>query len=185
MDQIPTLLTPRLTLRPLNLEDAPIVQRLAGEWEIAETTERIPHPYENGMAEEWIRTQQQAFNKKESVALAITLKADSTLIGAIGFEIDQPYRCAEIGYWIGMPYWGHGYCTEAASEMLRYAFQDLGMKRVQGRTMTKNPASGRVLEKIGMKLEGITRQSIFRFDNFEDVAIYSMLREEHGEGASP
>lgn len=179
MGQIPTLITPRLMLRPFTLDDAPAVRELAGQWEIAETTVSIPHPYEEGVAEEWIRTHQEAFDKGEAVNFAIALRSDGLLIGAIGMSINWSNRLAEMGYWIGKPYWNRGYCTEAAREVLRYAFETLGLNRVQARHMTKNPASGRVMQKIGMTYEGLLRQSIFRWGKFEDAAIYSILRDEY------
>lgn len=131
------------------------------------------------MAERWIRTHQEAFDKGTAVVWAITLKADKSLIGAIEIRIDKAHHLAEMGYWIGRPYWNQGYCTEAAREVLRYAFEVLGLNRVQARHMTKNLASGRVMQKLGMKYEGTLRQSLFRWGKFEDAAIYAILREEY------
>lgn len=179
MGQIPTLVTPRLILRPFTLDDAPAVKDLVGEWEIAETTGSIPHPYEQGMAENWISTHQGEFDKGDAITLAITLKSGGLLVGAIGIHLSNTHRLAEMGYWVGKPYWNQGYCTEAAREMLRYAFEELGLNRVQAQHMTKNPASGRVMQKIGMQYEGTLRQSLFRWGEFEDAAMYSILRAEH------
>ena len=97
----------------------------------------------------------------------------------------HPYeeKMAEIGYWIGKPYWSQGYCTEAAREVVRYGFEVLNLNRIQARHMTKNPASGRVMEKVGMKYEGRLRQSLLRWDQFEDVAIYSILRDESSDAS--
>lgn len=179
MDQIPTLITPRSILRPFTPDDAPAVKKLAGEWEIAETTANIPHPYEEGMAEEWISTHREASDKGEEVTFAITLKPNGLLIGAIGIHINQAHRLAEMGYWIGRPYWNQGYCTEAAKGVLKYAFEVLGLNRVQARHMTKNPASGCVMQKVAMKYEGTLRRSLFRWGKFEDVAVYAILRDEY------
>jgi RimJ/RimL family protein N-acetyltransferase len=167
------------------MEDAPRVKALAGEREIAEPTMNIPHPYEDGMAEEWIGTQREAFEKGEAVTFAITQQTNRLLIGAIGLDIRAAHRMAEMGYWIGKPHWNQGYCTEAGREVVRYAFEVLGLNRVQARHMTKNPASGRVMQKIGMTYEGTLRQSILRWGKFEDSAIYSILRDEYfGSAAS-
>jgi [ribosomal protein S5]-alanine N-acetyltransferase len=179
MRQIPTLVTHRLLLCPFTLEDAPTVKELAGEWEIAEMTATIPHPYEQGMAEAWISKHQDSFEKGEAVTFAVTFKPDGCLVGAISLvHINQTHRLAELGYWIGKPFWNNGYCTEASQEMIRYAFKVLDLNRVQARHLTKNPASGRVMHKAGMKFEGILRQSVFRWGKYEDTAIYSILREE-------
>jgi RimJ/RimL family protein N-acetyltransferase len=179
MTTIPTLTTERLLLRPFSMDDAPAVKDLAGEYEIAATTATIPHPYEDGMAEAWIGTHQEAFEKGEAVSLAIALRSGGQLLGAIGLGINQANSLAEMGYWIGKPYWNRGYCTEAAGAVLEYAFSELGLNRVQARHMTKNPASGRVMQKIGMQYEGRLRQQIKRWDAFEDAEMYAILREDY------
>lgn len=167
-----------LKLRPFHMEDAPRVAELCGEWEIAATTANIPHPYDQNMAEEWIATHGQAFKEGDAVTVAITRSADGQLIGAIGLHIIEPDRLAEIGYWIGKPYWNQGYATQAAQALIEYGFDHFDLNRIQARHMTKNPASGRVMEKAGMSFEGVLRQSIFRWGSFEDAAMYSILRRE-------
>ena len=114
MKTAPTLQTERLILRSLTLEDAQDVQHLAGERDIALMVLRIPHPYEDGMAEEWIHACADAYKKDEAINFAITLKTDRNLIGTIGLELEQENERAELGYWIGKPYWNQGYATEAA-----------------------------------------------------------------------
>ncbi len=180
MSQPSALTTPRLLLRPFNLEDAPAVQELAGEWDVAATTGTIPHPYPDGAAEEWIERHREICDRGDSAVFAIVVAGDGSLVGAIGLEIDKANRQAELGYWIGKPHWGQGYGTEAARRVLRYAFEELALNRVYGLHMTKNPASGRVMEKLGMKREGTLRQALFRWKKFEDLEVYAMLREEWG-----
>ncbi|UCD23720.1 MAG: GNAT family N-acetyltransferase [Gemmatimonadota bacterium] len=180
MTGIPTLSTNRLILRPFNLNDAARVRELAGDREVAATTANIPHPYEEGMAEEWIAGHAGSFESGKTVTLAIVLEPEE-LIGAVGLVLNELHRSAELGYWIGKPYWNQGYCTEAAQEMVRYGFEVLGLNRIQARYMTKNPASGRVMEKLGMSHEGVLRQSLTRFGTFEDAAMYSILHDEYRE----
>jgi len=179
MTKRPLLTTERLSLRPFQPEDAPTVQRLAGDYAIAETTANIPHPYPDGAAEEWISTHQEAYQKGQGVTFAIERRADATLLGAIGMTIKKQHRLGELGYWIGKPFWNQGYATEAAREVIRYGFEVLDLNRIQARHMTKNPASGRVMEKVGMQLEGTLRQSLRRFDAYEDARIYAILREDY------
>jgi RimJ/RimL family protein N-acetyltransferase len=161
------------------MDDALRVKELAGEWEIAEMTANIPHPYEEGMAEEWISTHKEAFEEERGVTFAVGLLPDGLLIGAISLGVSRVHEWAELGYWIGQPYWNQGYCTEAAREVLRYGFDKLKLNRIQARYMPKNPASGRVLEKIGMRREGILRQSLKSFGVFEDAVLHSILRMEY------
>ena len=146
--------TERLLLRPFTLSDAGDVQRLAGNKAIADTTLNIPHPYEHGMAEAWISSHQPGFEAGEHAAFAITLKAGGELIGAISLKIDAAMQMAELGYWVGEPFWGTGYCTEAARRIVEYGFTERNLRRIHAVHLARNPASGRVLQKIGMSREG-------------------------------
>ena len=178
MAQPPSLQTDRLILRPFLPTDAPRVTELVSPFEIADTTATIPHPYAEPMADDWIRGQTAAFEAGEHVTFAVTLARDGELIGAMGLRL-QPYlRSAELGYWVGMPYWSRGYATEAARAVIAYAFGALDVERVHANHLLRNPASGRVLEKAGMRREGILRHSAIKWDRLEDLVHWSILREE-------
>ena len=175
----PELSTNCLLLRPFVLADAPTVQRLVGDRAIASTTLNVPHPYEDGMAEEWIGRRQQRFEEGRSVTFAIVLRRDDALIGAISLmEISQQHEHAELGYWIGKPYWNNGYCTEAARAVVRYGFGALGLHRIRALHLSRNPASGRVMEKVGMIYEGCQRQHVKKWGVFEDLKMYAILETE-------
>lgn len=179
MLSMPRLRTPRLVLRPFKAPDGPAVERLAGAREVADTTLTIPHPYPAGAGAAWISTHADAWARGEQLALAICLlDEDAALIGAIGLQIARSHQHGEIGYWIGVPSWGHGYATEAAEAILAYGFGELGLHRIQGRHFTRNAASGRVLQKIGMRHEGVHRDALRRWDRFEDVVVYAALESE-------
>jgi ribosomal-protein-alanine N-acetyltransferase len=175
----PVLETKRLLIRPFSLTDALVVQKLAGDEAIAATTLNIPHPYEDGMAEEWIGSHQERFEKGEAITFAVTLRDEKALIGAIGLEINQLHERAELGYWIGKPYWNNGYCTEAAREVVRFGLDEYKMLRIHAAHFSSNGASGRVMEKIGMKHEGKLRRHIKKWGKFEDLDVYGILNEEH------
>ena len=174
----PRLTTNRLILRPFGLEDANDVQRLAGDRDVAATVPNLPHPYEDGMAEEWIGGHEAAFQNGSEIILAIALESDGQLIGAIGLHVNQKHLYGELGYWIGKAFWNNGYCTEAVQAFVQYGFEELNLNRVQASHMTKNPASGRVMEKAGMRFEGILRQQLQRCGSFEDVAIYEIVASD-------
>lgn len=176
--EIPTLETPRLILQPFEEKDAADVMRLAGDRAIADTTTNIPYPYEEGMAEEWISKHQDEFDKDRGVTFAITRKSDGALLGAIGLMGMVKGHQAELGYWIGKPYWNLGYCTEAAAALLRYAFCELTLLRVHSCHLLRNPASGRVMQKIGMRHEGCRRQHVMKWDKAEDLELYGILKSE-------
>lgn len=177
----PTVETARLILRPCCMEDAGDIYRLAGDREIAYSTMLVPHPYEFSEAERWIGTHQEIFESGQGVTFGIERRADAAFIGTIGLTIFEKHRSAEIGYWIGKPFWGNGYCTEASLAVLKYGFQQRGLHRIHGKCYSRNPASGRVMEKIGMQHEGRLRDHILKWDVFEDVEMYAILEGEFGE----
>ncbi len=178
MSNRPTLTTERLILRPFHLDDAPRVQELAGEKAIASTTLNIPHPYEDGMAEDWIGTHAEAFEKGESVTFAIILKQGNVLIGAIGMDLNDAHDRAEMGYWIGVPYWSNDYATEAARAVLEYGFIERKLNRIFASHLSRNPASGRVMQKIGMTHEASFRQHVKKWKKYEDLEVYGILKDE-------
>jgi ribosomal-protein-alanine N-acetyltransferase len=160
------------------MDDGPRVMDLAREREIAANTTTLPHPYEQGMAEAWIMTHEAQFVAMQAVTFAICMRETGELIGAMGIEINRPHDAGELGYWIGKPYWNQGYCTEAAKAVLRYVFSALELNRVGAIHFTRNPASGRVMQKIGMRYEGERRQALKRWGEYVDIACYGILRED-------
>jgi RimJ/RimL family protein N-acetyltransferase len=93
--------------------------------------------------------------------------------------LNLDHALAEMGYWIGKPFWNHGYCTEAAKRLVRFGFEALQLNRILARHLSRNPASGRVMEKIGMQYEGCLRQHIKKWGVFEDLKIYAILKETY------
>ena len=177
MPDSPSLKTDRLLLRKFQLSDAPEVQRLAGAKEVAAGT-FLPHPYENGLAEQWIADQERAKEGGTAVSFAITLADNATFIGSIGLNIVPIHRHARLGYWLGVPYWNHGYCTEAVTAVLAYGFGQLNLNRIYAPHFLGNTASGRVLQKVGMTYEGRMREHYVRFDRFVDLELYGMLKRD-------
>lgn len=174
----PTLTTARLTLRPFVPSDAALVAELAGAREVADTTRNIPHPYLPEMAEQWISAQPAAFTAGSVVTFAISSRSDATLYGAISLRLALDDKRAEMGYWLGVPYWGKGYTTEAAAAIVDYGFSEWQLNRIYASHITRNPASGRVMQKIGMRYEGCLRQHFIKWGAFDDLAQYAILREE-------
>ena len=178
----PLLRTDRLVLRPFTFDDATAVQLLAGAAEVADTTLHIPHPYSAEAAEQWIVTHEIAWEDGMGATYAVTEAATDTVTGAVTLVIAPQHARAEIGYWIGVPFWNRGYCTEAARAVMALGFRTLGLHRIQSRHLMRNPASGRVMQKLGMKLEGINRHAVRKNDRFEDLAVYAMLADEWPAG---
>ena len=189
---IPTLYTPRLTLRPFAISDALRVRELAGDSRVAATTAHIPHPYPCGLAEDWIRSHGHLAQDGKQYHFAITLAGTRTpgretdwidtghLIGAVSLLLggDPEHGGAELGYWVGVPYWNRGFATEAAYAALTFGFERKNLRRVVARHGANNPASGRVLTHLGMTHEGAMVEQFSKNDQLIDLEIYAITREE-------
>ncbi len=183
MAEYSVLETERLILRPITFEDIPDIQRLAGDRDVASQTSdgEIPQP---GAEEQWFKKRQEGFKKREAADFAIIHRDEGILIGAIGLGAEyKKDESMQLGYWIGKPYWNHGYCTEAARAVLKYGFEALKSHRIYSRHFTHNPASGRVMQKIGMKYEGTMREAIQKWGRFEDMVCYAILKSEYNTSA--
>jgi RimJ/RimL family protein N-acetyltransferase len=167
--------TARLTLRRFRVADGEVVERLLNDREIASNTRSIDYPYPKGAASIWIDSQFSKWESGDCSAFAICQRQTDQLIGGIGLEIEKSNHNAELGYWLGREFWNQGYCTEAARVILDHGFDQLGLHRIHCHYLTRNPASGRVMEKIGMKREGLLRGHARKWGVFEDVVIYGML----------
>jgi len=170
----PTLETERLILRPFTLCDALRVQSLAGDPCVAEMTAEIPCPYPDGVAEAWISSHLLEWRTRRQIALAVTIKKTGTLIGAVSLRMFAQGPRAELGYWIGVPYWSNGYCTEAARALVTYGFEELELDSVQARHLVEDPASGRVMNKLGMHCEGVAPHAGVRNAKLLDLVDYSI-----------
>jgi len=182
MAQQPTLKTERLLLRPYTMPDAPAVQRIVSDRELASTTLSIPHPYPENGAVEWLRLVEPKWADGSGAVFAITLPAvgaESELIGSIDLRIKPEHRHAEMGYIIARPHWGNGYVTEAAAAVLRFGFETLNLNRIFAHHMTINPASGAVMRKIGMRYEGTMRRHVIKWGELRDIAFYGITRDEY------
>ena len=166
-------------MRPFTLADAPEVARLAGAREVAAGTLEVPHPYPPGAAERWISSHGETFSSGSGFNFAIERRADRALLGSIGGGVEREHARAEIGYWIGVPYWGRGYATEAARAVIRFGFESLGLNRIYAYHFENNPASGRVLQKAGMRYEGTRRRHTLKWGEFLDSDLYAILRSEY------
>jgi len=169
-----TLETARLRIRPYSEADIAELVPLIGARQVAATTGRIPHPYTVEDARQFLAK----IENEPEVRLAITLRGDGRMIGGIGLRLIEQHQQAELGYWLGVPYWGKGYATEAAQEMLRYGFEQLNLHRIFATQFKNNSASGKVLKKLGMRHEGCQRQHFRKWDQFVDLELYGILREE-------
>lgn len=174
----PTLHTERLVLRSWRLDEGPRVEELAGAREIADTTARIPHPYPAGGGAAWIATHGPGWKAGEVAQFAIALVDTDEGVGTISLEGFRDRVIAVLGYWLGVPYWNRGYVTEATRAIIDYGFEHMGLNRIESTWLMRNPASGRVMEKAGMALEGVQRSAMRKWDTWEDVGMRAILRSD-------
>ncbi len=169
----PVLNSRRLLLRSYTQADAPEVQRLASDRHVAEPTAAISHPYPEGAAQAWIATTADVFSSGRGVSYAITLQSTSQLVGTVSLlDFSSAHTRAEVGYWVGIDYWGHGYCAEALACLLDFGRAHFAITRFVGRCAALNLASARVLEKCGFTREGVQVKHVLRNGCFEDMLLY-------------
>jgi RimJ/RimL family protein N-acetyltransferase len=169
----PVLETERLVLRAPRFEDAKRVAALVNDRRIAENTARIPHPYTMADAREWIG----AVTSQAAETYLITVGGE--IVGACGLDIRD--GMPELGYWLGVPFWGNGFATEAARALIDHAFAHLGHEVVIAGARISNPASRRVLEKCGFQWSGV---GLFRIRALNSSAPLDRFRLERAIWAS-
>lgn len=177
----PPLETERLVLRPFGEADIDAVQALANDVDIARNTLNIPHPYDRADAVAWIESHPGQLESREAVTYAVTAPEAGGVVGAVGLILELEHERAELGYWIGRAYWGRGYATEAARAVVAWGFRSLALHRIHASHFPRNPASGRVLRKLGMRHEGSLRQHVKKWDEFLDLERFGLLRSEAGD----
>ena len=149
-DDIYRIETPRLWLRWPKVSDAPHLTRHLSNREIADMTARIPHPYPPGAAEHYIFDMRKNNVAGQGLGLVITPKAKpNEVIGGVGLRRIEHSEDVELGYWLGLPFWGRGYATEAVSTLLQAVFGFGFSGNIIASVRTNNPASRRVLERNG------------------------------------
>src|ERR1700681_4954879 len=169
------LQTERLTLRLHARSDIPALMPLIGAREVAATTLRIPHPYTEADAQNFIAGTQEELLNGSGLRLGIVVRESDTLCGGVGLRIEPDHRRAELGYWIGGPHWGKRYATEAARAMVQLVFETLQLHLLFASHFADNLASARVLRKIGMGHEGSQRGHILKWGEFLDIEMYGMV----------
>ena len=175
--RISVLETPRLQLRPLRLEDAEQITSLLQDPTIARWTNSIPWPYSIDDAGSYLSTRAEADAKGDSFVWAIVEKREGLLAGTIGFhDVHADRGRAELGYWIGEPFRGKGFTTEAARRVVSWAFEGAGFERIQATYMPGNDASAGVMRNIGMQPEGLLRGYGFKNGEHLDLYLQAVLK---------
>lgn len=165
----------KLLLRPLAPTDTDAVLALGNDEAIADMMISVPHPLPRNVVEAWV-----APPDGEHRYFAAVRRSDDTLVGVVSLRhIDREHLQAELSFWIGRPFWGQGYASEAATAVIETAFRELGLNRLEAFHMVLNDASAHVLERIGFRREGILRERVRKRGRFEDVVACALLRSEY------
>lgn len=179
--QIPTLETERLSLGSFYWEDMPRLVELIGNDAIWDTTLNIPRHYSMEDAKKWFELHESQYLDGTAFRFAIRKRGEKVLVGCIGLRVEKAHSKAEVGYWTGQPYWGNGYMSEALRRVISYGFEDLGLNLVFASHFTRNPASGKVMQKAGMVKEGEMRGYYRKEERYEDVCYYGITASRYYE----
>ena len=179
--EFPVLTTERLILsRPVEGDMQHIIHYLDSDKVYSENTANMPYPYKEADAEFLIHeVVDKGFENETDFVFAIRNKENGLIMGLIGIHHwDKANQKAEIGYWLGKEFWNKGYVTEAMAEVLAFGFKVLNLNKMFANFFPHNPASGRVMEKSGMRQEAVLRQEIYKNGKFLDFVRYSILKED-------
>jgi 8-oxo-dGTP diphosphatase len=187
------LRTERLVLRPLEPTDAGAIHRLVNDWEVVRMLTRLPFPYPRPLADDWIASTAKQMADGSAYHLAITGDEGGRemLIGCIGLRLDEAPGAADLGYWVGRRYWGHGVATEAAGRVASWALANLPIDRVRAKVLLDNPASAAVLRRLGFRETGQGTEEVLARGGKQPVTIFEAGRDdifgriEGGESTQP
>lgn len=176
------LLTERLELRDFREGDVGAVQAWAGDPEVVRFMGWGPNTVEQTREFLQRKLAERTGQPRRTWDLAVANRDTGRVIGSVGLRLDEALQQAALGYCYDQDAWGHGFATEAAREMLRFGFEELGLHRIHASVDTRNGASIRVLDKIGMRQEGRLREHILQRGGWRDSYLYAILRREWLEG---
>jgi 8-oxo-dGTP diphosphatase len=179
------LRTERLAIRPLRAEDAADLHRLVNDWEVAKMLARVPFPYPRDLADEWIGSTHVERAEGRAWHLAITgieqagtPEEREVLVGCVGLTLDAARREAELGYWVGRRFWGHGVAPEAAGRIARWALAHLGIEKLVASALVENPRSQAVLRRIGFREVGEGAREFLSRGGALPVVLFEMGRAD-------
>ena len=176
---LPEIKTKALLLRPMKMRDAADIFRYASDPEVSKYVLWEPHRSVSD-TRTYIRYVRRLYRRGLPSSWAVVDLSSSVVIGSIGFmSYSAVHHSAEIGYSFSREVWNRGYATQAVNAVIHISFQSLpGLNRIEAQHDVRNPASGRVMMKCGMKYEGILRSRVFNKSEFVDTALYAILRSD-------
>lgn len=178
MNSLPVIETKRLRLRLPAAKDIPRMVEYANHPQVSKMTLNIPHPYHEKDAISWINMANQGFEDKDHFVFSICKLAEDQFMGGIGLRINTRFNRAELGFWIGEPFWNNGYVSEATEKVLQFGFEQIGLQKIYATHLVENPASGKVMMKNGMIKEGKLVDHLKKNDKYYTVIQYRLTKDE-------
>lgn len=175
MNKFPVIETERLILSQLEERDIPFIVEYLQHRIFSDLTSNIPYPYVENDARSWLKMSKEAFDNHIGYTFAIRNK-EGQIIGAIGLH-DRDDDKAELGYWLGIPYWNKGYVTEAAKAIVNFGLNEIMFNKIFATHFLHNPASGRIMEKIGMGQEAVLIKEVKKDGEYFDLVRYCILKD--------
>ena len=172
------LTTERLIMRTPTLDDVPAITAFANDPGASWGGYGIPHPCGDEDSEAWVRKGGKKLDAEEGYAFLLCRKEDGQVMGDVQLNRDSTHQIGDIGYIVGKAYRGHNYAFEAATELLRFAFEDIKLRRVYATCWARNEQSAHILEKLGFIREGVLREHALKWGKYEDDVYYGLLRRE-------
>ena len=169
----------RLLLRPSGAADIASIVSLIGDWDVVKNLSSAPYPYLEEHARAFLARQEEGLAKGTDYAFAVTRNSDGAYMGKCGIHLKD--TGFELGYWLGRPFWGQGFATEAAAEVLAFAFRNLRAESVEAGWFHDNPASGHVLEKLGFRASGSGQRDCAARGESVLCNLVTMSRAEFGQ----
>jgi len=166
----------RLLLTLPDFEQVAAAVRLLNDPKVHRGTLRLPYPYTEKDNRAWIRRARRERAAGRSLGLSIVRRSDGELLGGVGLhQLEEGAYRAEVGYWLGREHWGRGYATEAVNAVLRAAFRELGLHRIEARIYPWNRASCRVARRCGFRFEGRLRDEVQKDGRWQSTLLFSRL----------
>ncbi len=170
--------TQRLLMRTPTLDDAEAIVAFCDDPESSWGGYGIPSPYTLEKAREWVTKTGADADEEKKYAFLLVRKDTSAIVGDVMLNRDPTHNIGDIGYIVGKDHRGHGFAFEAATELLRFAFESVGLHRVYATCWARNERSAHILEKLGFTREGVLREQALKWGQYEDDVYYGLLRRE-------
>ncbi|MBR4038976.1 MAG: GNAT family N-acetyltransferase [Clostridia bacterium] len=179
MFSMPTLETKRLILRRITMRDAKDIFAYSRDEEVARHVLWSAQK-DISEAKEYCRFMMRRYRYDQPSSWGIIEKASNQLVGTIGYmDYNEDNATVEVGYSLTRRLWNGGYMTEALARVIAYTFEAMDINRIEAQHELENPSSGRVMQKCGMRKEGVMRQRLYNKGRYVDVAMYSILKEDY------